>query len=183
MISKNAQRSFSQILQQGIKASLLASPLDSVDIKPVADPSGFSCTQIVVLSVSSYHFRLLVLIYFTPDALTKTHIAALNKMDVQNMNTQAFTDAIRECGNICCGSLNRELVMEFPHVGMSTPNIIDRQCAQYLGVLGSTYQQHFDISIPQGPHFHASLCVSEFVDLDFDIQINETQSGGELEMF
>lgn len=183
MISQNAQRSLSQILQQGIKASLLASPLDPVVIEPVADPSGFSCTQTVVLSVSSYHFRLLVLIYFTPDALTKTYFAALNKMDEQSMDAQAFADAISECGNICCGSLNRELAIQFPHVGMSTPNIIDRRCALYLGVLGSTYQQHFDISIPQGPRFHASLCVNEFEDLDFDIQINETQSGGELEMF
>jgi hypothetical protein len=183
MISQNAQRSLSQILQQGIKASLLASPLDSVAIEPVADTSGFSCTQIVVLSVSSYLFRLLVLIYFTPDALTKAHFATLNKMDVQSMDARAFADAIGECGNICCGSLNRELAMQFPHVGMSTPNILDRQCALYLGALGSTYQQHFDISIPQGPRLHASLCISEFEDLDFDIQISETNSGGELEMF
>jgi CheY-specific phosphatase CheX len=126
---------------------------------------------------------LLVLIYFTPDALTKAHFAALNKMDVQNMDAQAFTDAISECGNICCGSLNRELAIQFPHVGMSTPNIIDRRCARYLGALGSTHQQHFDIAIPQGPQFHASLCISEFEDLDFDIQISETQSSGELEMF
>jgi len=183
MISQNAQRSLSEILQQGIRASLLASPLDPVEIEPVADASGFSSTQIVVLSVSSYLFRLQVLIYFTPDTLTKAHFATINKIDLQNMDAKAFADAISECGNICCGSLNRELVMQFPHVGMSTPNIIDRRCALYLGVLGSTYQQHFDISIPQGPRFHASLCISEFEDLDFDIQISETQSGGELEMF
>lgn len=183
MLSSNAQRSLTQILHQGLKAGLLVSPDDPIEITPVDDNSAFASAQFVILSVSSYLFRLAVLIYFSPDEQTKSHFAAINKVDAQNMDVQAFEDAISECGNICCGSLNRELVAAFPHVGMSTPNILDRQCAQYLSVLGSTFQQHYDVTIPDGPRFHASLCFNAFAALDFDIQIVENESSGELEMF
>jgi len=126
---------------------------------------------------------MLVLIYFSPDELTKAHLASINRVDVTTMDTQTFFDVISECGNICCGSVNRDLAQVFPHVGMSTPNIVDKQCAHHLDVLGSSYQHHFAVTIPQGPRFHASLCLTEFEDLDFDIQVPEQQSSGELEMF
>lgn len=183
MISQNAQYSLGQMLQHAIKASLLASPGDPIAIQSVADTSRFSSTQMVILSVSSYFFRLMVLIYFTPDELTKAHFAAIHGMDVTAMDAQAFSDAISECGNVCCGSLNRDLTQKFPHVGMSTPNIIDSRCALYLGALGSSHQQHFDISIPDGPRFHASLCVCAFEELDFVIAPLQEQRNGELEMF
>lgn len=183
MISQSAQRSLSDMFRQGIKAGLLTSPQDPIEISPAADALLFTSTQIVILSVSSYFFRMLVLIYFTPDELTQRHFAALRGRDVEAMDAQALADAISESGNICCGSLNRDLAQQFPHVGMSTPNILDRRCAHYLSAMGSSFQQHFDIAIPHGPKFHASLCISEFADLDFDVQLSEQPSLGELEMF
>lgn len=183
MISPNAQRSLSQLFQHGLKTGLQASPQAPIKISPAADTSHFASAQIVVLSVSSYFFRMLVLIYFTPDDVTKQYLAALSKLDIEAMDAKALADAISECGNICCGSINRDLSQQFPHVGMSTPNILDRRCAHYLSALGSSFQLHFDIAVPQGAQFHASLCISEFVDLDFDVQTVEQQSLGELEMF
>ena len=183
MISQNAQHSLGKMLQHAIKTSLLASPQDPISIESVADTEQFSSTQIVILSVSSYFFRLMVLIYFTPDDVTKAHFAAINRMSIATMDAQAFSDAISECGNICCGSLNRDLASRFPQVGMSTPNIIDKRCAHYLGALGSSHQQHFDIVIPDGPRFQVSLCINAFEDLDFVIDTSEEHINGELEMF
>ena len=45
---------------------------------------------------------------------------------------QAFFDAIAERGNICCGILNRDLGHYFPHMGLSTPNILDKECSSKL---------------------------------------------------
>lgn len=171
------------MLTQGIKASLLVSPDDPVEITPIADVTGIAASKIVMLSVSSYYFRLMVLIYFTPDEQTKAHFASINKVAASAMDEQAFIDAIHECGNICCGNVNRALARVFPHVGMSTPNIIDRQCALYRSVLDSTHEQHVAITIPGGPSFHASVCCKAYRELDFEAVVVEEESTGALEMF
>lgn len=183
MISNNAQRAFGEMLVQGIKASLLASPDEPIAVTPVAQVEGIAASEIVMLSISSYFFRLVVLVYFTPDEQTKAHFARLNKVPVSAMDAQALVDAIHECGNICCGSINRALSAVFPHVGMSTPNIMDKRCAHYRGVLESSHEQHVAIAIPGGPRLHASLCIKEFADLDFEIEAVPVEAGGELEMF
>lgn len=183
MISQNAKQSFNQMLERALRAGLLVSPDGPVEIMPVSDVSRFCATQMVILSVSSYFFRMLVMVYFTDDDVTRLHFATLNKVDVATLDARAFVDAVNERGNICCGSVNRDLAQVFPHVGMSTPNIIDKQCAHHLDVLGSSYQRHLDVIVPDGPRFHASLCITEFEDLDFDLQIAEPQGNGELEIF
>ncbi|MES2948060.1 MAG: hypothetical protein V4858_05895 [Pseudomonadota bacterium] len=81
-----------------------------------------------MLTVASFLFRLPVLIYFSSDEATQGHFARINNIDPSEMSAQAFLDVIGECGNICCGTLNRELVLVCPHVAMSTPNIIEREC-------------------------------------------------------
>jgi hypothetical protein len=183
MISQAARTAMGGMLRQGVRASLLVSPEDSIEFVATLGVGHIQTTHIVMLSVSSYCFRLVLLIHFSPDEATRNHFSKLNKVVASDMNDQAFTDAISECGNICCGSINRGLAKIFPHVGMSTPNIIDRQCANSLALLGGTFEEHVDIILPGGPKLHASLCVSEFEDLDFDVAAGEEESSGELEMF
>jgi len=101
MISNHARDGFDHLLRQGIKGGLIASPEDTCEITAVSDLSDVKQTRIVVLTVSSYIFRLVVLIYFTPDNTTKEHVARINKLQASDMTEQAFYDAIAERGNIC----------------------------------------------------------------------------------
>ena len=141
------------------------------------------CTQAVVLTVSSFAFRLTFMLHFSDDAATRTHFAGVARTAVQDFSTQAFMDAICECGNVCCGNLNRDLVPLFPHIGMSTPNILDRRCADYLGKLSPGYMQHFVLLDGEGPQFAVTVCVNAFSALDFKAELAEQESTGELEMF
>ncbi len=137
-----------------------------------------------MLTISSYLFRLLVLIHFTPDDATKAYFAKANQLDLSDMNEQSFHDTISEYGNMCCGILNRELGVFFPHIGMSTPNILDKHCASYLRLLGGGHIQHFAVGINGAPLFQVSLCVCDYADLDFMVDANEENSHtGELELF
>jgi hypothetical protein len=137
-----------------------------------------------LLTVSSYLFRALILIFFSLNRETKEHFAAINKTDAQSMSESDFLDVIGECGNICCGTLNRELARHFPHLGMSTPNVLDRNCASHLQELSASYIRHFKIDINNGLTLHASLCVCDFADIDFTVDMTQAEeSNGELEMF
>ena len=184
MISINAQDGFDHMFTKGIKGGLAASSEDCCEIALLPDLAELEETKLVILTVSSYLFRLMVLIYFTPDKATKEHFARVNKMQVSDMSEQVLYDAISECGNICCGILNRELAHFFPSIGMSTPNILDRECATYLKMLKCGHTQHLRIDINNAVRFHASLCVCDHADLDFKVDLaEEEESTGELELF
>ena len=169
---------------QGIKGAMAAQSEDICEVSIASDLKGMKATKCVVLTISSYLFRLMVLIYFTPDATTKSHFAKANRLHESDMSEQALIDAISEFSNMCCGALSRDLSPIFRHIGMSTPNILDTECASYLHLFKCGHTQHFKVEVNNHAHLHFSLCVSEYSDIDFEVDTTtEDVSTGELELF
>ncbi len=170
-----------------VRRSIQASPLTvngvTADVIEEPDLSRLDANQVVLLTISSYQFRLIMLIHFSADAKTYAHFDSINKLAATEMGEQAFIDAISECANMCCGNMNRDLARVFTHVGMSTPNIIDRRCVDYLERLGDGYQRHYRLQQPDGPNFGVSICLNAFAPLDFALDVAEAEETGELEMF
>lgn len=184
MISDSARDGFNRLLSQSLKGSLAPSAEDSFELTVLPDLGEVKESKFVILTISSYLFRLMVLIFFSPHETTKQHFANINNVSAAEMNDQAFFDAIAERGNICCGILNRELGHHFAHMGLSTPNILDKECSSKLNALGCSHIQHVRVDINSSVHFHASICVCEYADLDFVVDATEEEdSTGELEMF
>ena len=183
MMSLNAKRSFDTMLERAVRASLQLTADDPVYLEPIAHVDQIAAEYMVIVSVSSYFFRLQLMVYFTADDASRKHLASVHAVDMAAMDAAAFEDAIRECANRCCGSLGRELAQVFPHIGMSTPNIVDRRCAQHLDLLDAAHQQHVRLAVAQGAEFHVSLRVNAFEDLDFVVPQPAQQNTGELEMF
>lgn len=184
MISKQAQDAFDFIVTGALKQALCASADDRCDIQAVSNVDEIQEKKVVMLTVSSYLFRVVTLIYFTLDKSTKQHFAAINRTEPDVMSESDYLDVIGECGNIFCGVLNRELARHFPHLGMSTPNVLDRACVNYLHELDADYIKHFKVTLNNALTLHSSLCVCDFADIDFTVDMTQTEeSNGELEMF
>lgn len=184
MISNQAREGFDNLLIHATKAGLVASADDVCEVAVLDDCSQIKEKKMVVLTVSSYLFRLVVLLYFNADAATREHVARSRNIDESDMEEQDFYDSISEFGNICCGTLNRGLAPYFPHIGMSTPNIIDKYCSSYLNRLNCGYIKHFRVDINDSVHFHIGLCVSDYDNIDFVVEVQQDDSStGELEMF
>jgi len=184
MISTNARNGFDHLFIQSFKGAVVAQPEDACEVNLTPDLSAVKDTKCVVLTVSSYLFRLMVLIYFTPDTSTKAHFSRANKISAADMSDAALIDAVSEFANMCCGALSRDLSRVFPHIGMSTPNIIDKECSSSLDRLNCGHIRHFKLDINKDTHFYASCCVSEYADLDFVVDTTPVNvSSGELELF
>jgi hypothetical protein len=184
MISARARDGFDQLLVRAIRSSLTLSPNDDCEIAVLDDTSGIAETKIIMLTISSYVFRLVVFIHFSPNRQTKNYFAKLRKIAPDEMSDQSFYDTIAECGNVCCGILNRELWEFYPHIGMSTPNIMDRNCTTHLGALRHGHIRHFKIRVDDDFEFHAGLCVCDYADIDFAVKPEAIESSiGELELF
>jgi hypothetical protein len=184
VISERAKTSFNQWIVDGLQ-SAFSNPHDPVhSAATVPELASLRATHVVMLSVASYRFRLMLLIYFSPDDVTRAHFAHLKHIAPSELTAQALEDAICEVGNMCCGAFNRSLGQIYPHLGMSTPNIVDRRCANHLNLMGFGHLQHFGLQLASGLSFHASLCVSEYDTLDFEAQhLAPAQATGELEFF
>ncbi|MDP2370472.1 hypothetical protein [Rhodoferax sp.] len=183
MISKQAQEGFEHVFRHGLKESLSPLADDDCVLTVLPDLAEAKEPQVVILTISSFLLRLIVLIHFTPDATTKEHFARINNKPLAEMDVQTFYDTVSECGNMCCGILNRDLLTTFPHMGLSTPNILDKQCAAYLDILKYGHIKHIRVDINNSVRFHATLCVCEHTDLDFAVDVDAEESTGELEMF
>lgn len=184
MISSNARESFNHLFVQGFKGAMVTEPQDLCDVSLAADLAAVKDTQCVAITVSSYLFRLMVLVYFTPQASTTSYFSRANRFTASDLGDAALTDAVCEFANMSCGAMSRDLSRVFPGIGMSTPNIIDKECSSSLGRLHWGHIQHFKLGINKGTHFFASLCVSDYADLDFVVNTPpEEVSSGELELF
>jgi hypothetical protein len=184
VISNSARESFDHLLLQGIRSGLVNQDSDSCEVSIQEDLRHAHEPHLVVLTISSYLFRLMVFIHFSADVPTREHLAKLSHTSLSEMNEKLFMDAICERANMCCGSLSRELSHTFPHIGMSTPNIVDRQCAAHLNLLHLGHMRHFRVDVNAAAQFHVTLCVNSYDKLDFTVDKYVAEVGcGELEMF
>ena len=184
MISSNARESFNHLFIQGFKSAVVTEPQDVCDVSLAADLSAVGDTKCVAITVSSYLFRMMVLVYFTPQVSAKSYFSRANRTATSDLGVAALTDAVCEFANMSCGAMSRDLSRVFPNIGMSTPNIIDKECSSSLSRLNWGHIQHFKLEINKDTHFFASLCVSDYADLDFVVNTTPVEvSNGEMELF
>jgi hypothetical protein len=184
MISERAKDGFNYLLQEALRKNLIASSAEACSVEIIDDVSEMNENEIVVMSIASYVFRIITFFYFTLNDTTKDQFAKIIKAQPADMDERAFHDAIGEFGNMYCGTLNRDLGKYFPNVGLSTPNILEKNCAAHIASLGCGYVQHYRIAVNNAVMFHASLCVCDYADLDFIVEKTvEEETSGELELF
>ena len=184
MISERAKTSFDHLMVSSIKTSMPVDPA-SVMVEPMVSLDKIKEKKMVILTVSSYLFRAIVMLYFKPDAATRACFSSNAAQDAAELSLEDFYDRVAECGNACCGSINRSLGTEFPHVGMSTPNIIDKDCMRYADQLNCGFTRHYKITLEDSLTMYASLYVADYGTVDFYIDpvVEEDVGAGELEMF
>ena len=184
MITERAKASFDRLLVSSLRSGMPVGGA-SVSVEPVAAIEKNKDKKIVILTVSSYLFRALAILYFKPDAATRAYFNRNAEEGAPDLSDEEFYDRVSECGNVCVGALNRDLGPFFPHVGMSTPNIIDKDCMQYVDLLGCGLVKHYKVVLAGELTMHATLCVADYglVDFHVDPAVEVEVDTGELEMF
>jgi len=184
MITERAKASFDRLLLSSLRSGMPVGGA-SVSVEPVATLDKIKDKKIVILTVSTYLFRAMAILYFKPDAATRAYFNRNAQEGAPALGDEEFYDRVSECGNVVCGALNRDLGPFFPHVGMSTPNIIDKDCMQYVDLLGCSFVKHYRVVLAGELALHASLCVTDYglVDFHVDPAAEVEVDTGELEMF
>jgi hypothetical protein len=184
MISSRARAAFDQMLAASLRSSFPGGHA-AAGFGPVEDFAQVTERRAVMLSVAACRFRLMLFLHFDTDARARALLAQLRGLPPDAGADQGFLDAMSEYGNLCCGTLNRELGRVFACLGMSTPNIVERESLRHLPLLRPGYLRHYRLDLGGEHRFHATLCVCEKGELDFEPPpaAPAAEAAGELELF
>lgn len=177
MIGPHGKDSIERIFLAAARSRLVTDPQHGCEIVPRVGeaPQG---AHLVVLTISSMQFRLLMLLHFEDDERTQRYYVG----DA----ARSLTECFMEFGNLCCGAMNQQLVEHFPDLGMSTPYALSSECLPYLRELKPDYTQSYALTIDHEVRLGATLCVCTQTSLDFVVSaaaVEAHDSAGELELF
>jgi hypothetical protein len=179
MISQEARAGVDLLFTRAARATLTGGRDDAIDIAPMphGKPAPFTEKHMVVLTISSYVFRLLTIFHVNDDVATRNYFLRGN---TQNDFFEIFT----EIGNLCCGTMNRELGKHFPHLGMSTPDILENKSMPFLDALKPGYVSRHHMLLNNTVSLHATLCLCAYGAIDFTVsRVEMEDAAGALEMF
>jgi hypothetical protein len=180
VISAHARDSFDRIFRKAAQARLPLNAGDLCEITPMADASvGVSKnTQVVVLTISSIVFRLLLIVHFDEDDSTRGYYLK------DATEERHFQEAFLEICNLCCGAMNQELLRYFPDLGMSTPYVLNARCLPHLHELKPAWLSSYSITLDGSVRLAATVCVCAHAPLDFVADTSAVEeTSGELELF
>jgi hypothetical protein len=178
VISAHAKDSIERIFFQAARSRLPADSSHACEIRPASPHEGGAAagTDVVVLTISSIFFRLLLILHFDHDDATRAYYLGTGQ--------GSLNESLLEVGNLCCGAMNQRLVEYFPDLGMSTPYALSSHCVRYLDQLKPDYVASYRATINDTVRIGATLCVCADAPVDFVAELSETvESVGELELF
>ncbi|HEX7935543.1 MAG TPA: hypothetical protein VF573_21045 [Paraburkholderia sp.] len=179
MITAHAKDSFERIFRKAAQARLPVNPEDPCEIVPIAqaDAGATRDTQVVVLTISSIAFRLLLILHFDENDSTRGYY-------LKDADERPFQEAFLEICNLCCGSMNQELLRYFPDLGMSTPYVLSARCLPHLHELKPGLLSSYSVTLDGTARLAATLCVCAYAPVDFVADTSAIEeSSGELELF
>ncbi len=181
MISTSAQKSLETIFLRAARTTLPLHADDAIAIMPLLGSKAvdFPERQVLILTISSFTFRLLLIFHIDDDVSTSSYFQ-------QDKADRSFVDAFAEMANLFCGAMNRELLKTFLHLGMSTPYVLGRASMGFIDVLKPGFLASYRIDIRDDVHLHATLCLCESEDIEtihVDMDVEAGSDTGELELF
>ncbi|MDR5836628.1 hypothetical protein [Caballeronia sp. LZ034LL] len=178
MISEEARRSIGQIVEQAVCARLRARDDAPMEITEADEQQHRAMLPMhaLVLTISSLTFRLLFVLHFSDDDATRACYPGAKR-------EQALADVLMEHVNLCCGSINQQLVAHFPDLGMSTPFALSSRCIDFIDELKPDHVWRYALRPGGEAHLAVTACVCAQAPVDFAASAMEEQSDGELELF
>ena len=182
------QENLAKMLEVGLDMTLKEAKKDSSwSFKREASVNSFDMDHCIVLTISSFRFRVMVIIHLSYNQRIKQFLADLMGVKLQELDDEKLIDRLLEMSNSFCGHVKRHLQDTCPPLGMSTPNLLDSACLSLDDVIDIAHQAHIKASDSMGGEamFGASALVSLLDETDFSIKQPQSsaQGGGDFESF
>lgn len=186
-LPQSAKDSLTKLLTDSLEESLKTENYSAWTLTTLINIEQVTAPEFTMLTISSYDFRIFVLLHSTCSAPSMRYAADALKMPLEQLTTTRYYDFLGELGNRFCGAFKRDLGGFFPHMGMSTPNRLRSESLKHLKNLSLAYDIHVSAQASEETTFYASLYVSVYGDREFRMdKLNNTEEQvevGALELF
>lgn len=177
-------------LEQTLKVCAPSVPWVTSKVETLAELRHEHC---LVLTISSFKFKIMCLLHHSMDAASRTFVAEATATKLEDLEDSVYTDYLMEMSNSFCGNFKRHLQGSCPPLGMSTPNLLERTCLNFDNLkLAHCVHVRAQEAVGAPSLFAASALVIARHEGDFTLQhyqeyVSEmdsaADSSGELELF
>jgi len=187
VIPQAAKNALVSMLTRCLEESLRTDAYSTWTLQAVNNPEQIGAQEFTMLTISSYDFRMFVLLHSSCSAPSMRYASDALGMSHEQITPMRYYDFLGELGNRFCGAFKRDLGNCFPHMGMSTPNRMRSESLKHLKNLSFAYDTHVNARAHNEANFCASLYVSFYGKREFrvdDVPKVEAQAEiGALELF
>jgi hypothetical protein len=187
MVTQYAKNCLDKLMTICLDETFRSSAGEVLAIKPMDRIDSVVQKEFIMLTISSYEFRICILLHFSKDKPTMDYVAKALKITPDKLEVARYYDFLCEMGNTFCGTFKRELGKHFPHLGMSTPNRLVGSSLKFMRELNFDYDAHFKTSANDNVAFCSSVFISAYKDFDLCVEIKKQAEAdaenGALELF
>jgi hypothetical protein len=177
MFSDQSRQGLSGAFERAARSTVTRSADDVCEITAEPAGTGFGGDSLLVITTSSFSFRLLTLFHLEDTEANRAYFLPAG-------SAVSLQEGFAEVANLCCGALNREISPLFPHLAMSIPCRLSSRCIDHLPQLDPEYIARFRININSAVRVGVTLCMCCTAQVDIPATLNAVQhASGELEMF
>lgn len=186
MISQESKQAITQMLTRCLNESLAAMfPQVGWELKTLSDAKEIARQEFFMVTISSYEFRVLVMLHFTRDENLANGVASTTEQSVEELEQKKYYDYLGEVSNMFCGAIKRELGKSVAYLGMSVPNALSSASLEFVDDIAFDYDTHVVAHGDNAIKLFGSMYV--FGDLDVRVlakaEVEEIFDTGELELF
>jgi hypothetical protein len=177
LLSDQSRQGLAGVFERCARSAVMRSQEDVCEITAAAPEAGFTADPLLVITTSSFTFRLLTIFHVEDNEANRAYFVPAD-------SSISLQEGFAEVANLCCGALNREIAPLFPHLAMSIPCRLSARCIDHLPQLNPEYTARFSININSSVRVGVTLCMCCTAPVDIPATLNAVQqSSGELEMF
>jgi len=184
---QDSKIALANLLKKCLAESLRTDAYPTWTLQTLESADEIVAPEFTMLTVSSYDFRMYVLLHSSCDPASMRYAADALQMGAEQLSTIRHYDFLGELGNRFCGAFKRELGSCFPHTGMSTPNRLGNESLKHLRNSPCSSDTHVSARADDGTTFFASLFVSVYGTQQFRLdnlsKVEEQVEVGALELF
>lgn len=187
VVPQAAKQALASMLSHCLEEALKTENYAAWAVQAQANPEENAAQEFTMLTISSYDFRMFVLLHASCNTPSMRYAADALRIPQEQLTTARYYDFLGELGNRFCGAFKRDLGNSFPHMGMSTPNRMRGESLKHIKSLSFAYDTHINARADDATHFSASLYASFYgtreVRLDNLPKVKEQSEVGALELF
>ena len=184
----NTVRELGTVLTLSLESALAARMASNEwRVEPLLNVDHIRQNEFVLLTISSFHFRILVLLHFSAMSTALNYVADALKQAPESLTTDGCYDYLAELGNQFCGEVKRIIGMHYPHIGMSTPMRLSNTSLPFVHNLKTCAATHVRAIRDDKDIFAGSiyLCTDDGFEFQVDsklAKVNQVQTSA-LELF